>query len=86
MFLPRSCLLELVDKMDSFSAKLFGHFNYYGVSGNMAMLSSYYHQACRIVFKWLNRRSQRKSYDWHGINNLLNASQVPRPRIIGYWS
>ena len=77
---------DMVDIMDGLSAKLLGHFNYYGVSGNMDMLKSYYSQALRIVFKWLNRRSQRKSYNWNGFNELLKQFMIPQPRIIGYWS
>lgn len=77
---------DMVDIMDGLSAKLLGHFNYYGVSGNMDMLKSYYSQARRIVFKWLNRRSQRKSYNWNGFNELLKQFKIPQPRIIGYWS
>jgi len=78
--------LDLADIIGSFGAKLLGHFNYYGVSGNIDMLKSFYHHACHIVFKWLNRRSQRKSYNWHGFEELLKQFHVPRPRIIGYWS
>jgi len=52
----------------------------------MDMLKSYHSQALRIVFKWLNRRSQRKSYNWNGFNELLKQFRIPRPRIIGYWS
>jgi len=77
---------DMVDIMDGLSAKLLGHFNYYGVSGNMEMLKSYYSQALRIVFKWLNRRSQRKSYNWNGFSELLKQFRIPQPRIIGYWS
>jgi RNA-directed DNA polymerase len=67
-------------------AKLQGHFNYYGVSGNIDMLDSFYRQACRIVFKWLNRRSQRKSCNWRGFGEMLEHYRIPRPRIIGYWN
>ena len=65
--------------------KLLGHWNYYGVSGNIGMLRIYYHHACRIMFKWLNRRSQRKSYNWHGFNEMLKHFKMPEPRIVGYW-
>ncbi len=75
----------IVDIMDTLCAKLRGYFNYYGVSGNGKMLKSYYRQTCLIVFKWLNRRSQRKSYNWHGFSELLKEFSVPQPRIIGYW-
>jgi len=77
---------DTVDIMEKLRAKLLGHFNYYGVSGNMDMLSSFYNLARRIVFKWLNRRSQRKSYNWRGFAELLEQFKIPRPRIIGYWS
>jgi group II intron reverse transcriptase/maturase len=66
--------------------KLQGHWNYYGVCGNYEMLSRYYHQVLKIVYKWLNRRSQRKSCNWHGFQEMLRHFKVPRPRIIGYWN
>lgn len=77
---------DMVVIMESLRSKLLGHFNYYGVSGNMAMLSSFYNLTRRIVFKWLNRRSQRKSYNWRGFAELLEQFKIPRPRIIGYWN
>ena len=66
--------------------KLLGHWNYYGVSGNIGMLRVYYNQVCKIVFKWLNRRSQRKSCNWHGFNEMLKHFKMPQPRIVGYWN
>ena len=72
--------------MEKLRTKLQGHFNYYGVSGNMEMLKSFFHNACRIVFKWLNRRSQRKSCNWSGFKEMLKFFKIPQPRIIGYWS
>lgn len=71
--------------MEAFKSKLQGHFNYYGVSGNMEMLSSFYHHALNIVFKWLNRRSQKKSCNWWGFTEMLKQFRIPQPRIIGYW-
>jgi RNA-directed DNA polymerase len=66
--------------------KLQGHWNYYGVSGNYDMLRSYYQQVLMMIYKWLNRRSQRKSCNWPGFQEMLKHFRVPRPRIIGYWS
>jgi len=71
--------------MIRFGQKLLGHFNYYGVSGNAEMLKQFYQQSCRIVFKWLNRRTQRKSCNWAGFGEMLIHFKVPQPRIIGYW-
>ena len=72
--------------MEKMRAKLQGHFNYYGVSGNYGKVQSFYHEVCGIVFKWLNRRSQRKSCNWKGYEEMLKQFRIPRPRIIGYWN
>ena len=65
--------------------KLQGHWNYYGVSGTYEMLSKFHRQAIRMIFKWLNRRTQKKSCNWAGFKEMLTHFKVPRPRIIGYW-
>jgi hypothetical protein len=39
-----------------------------------------------IVFKWLNRRSQHKSCNWRGFQEMLEHFRIPRPRIISYWN
>jgi 8-oxo-dGTP pyrophosphatase MutT (NUDIX family) len=36
-----------------------------------------------ILFKWLNRRSQRRSYNWQGFDELLEHYKIERPRIVG---
>jgi RNA-directed DNA polymerase len=61
--------------------KLQGYYNYYGVSGNYASLQQFFEEAMQILRKWLNRRSQRKSYSWEGFRALIEHFQVPRPRI-----
>lgn len=71
--------------MQKLREKLQGYWNYYGVSGNGRMLRLYYYQVCRIMFKWLNRRSQRKSCNWSGFNEMLKYFKIPLPRIVGYW-
>ena len=62
-------------------AKLRGHYQYYGVSGNMASLRRFYNTTLRLVFKWLNRRSQRKSFNWRGFYEYLKRYPLPTPRI-----
>jgi RNA-directed DNA polymerase len=52
-------------------AKLLGHYQYYGVSGNMRGIARFYRIAIRLVLKWLNRRSQRKSFSWDGFLTYL---------------
>ena len=41
----------------TFTAKLRGHVNYYGVSHNAKSVEKFLREAKKIVFKWLNRRS-----------------------------
>ena len=54
------CKMGTFDILGKLRQKLQGHWNYYGVSGNIEMLSRYYWKVSRIMFKWLNRRSQRR--------------------------
>jgi len=62
-------------------AKLRGHFEYYGVSGNFQAIKRYYSLALRLVHKWLNRRSQKKSMSWSKLYNYLNLYPLPKPKI-----
>ncbi len=63
------------------SKKLLGHWNYYGVYYNSDSLWEFYRQACRVVFKELNRRSQRRSYSWDRFKAMLARYAIPKPRI-----
>ena len=64
------------------SRHLRGHYNYFGVSGNHRSINAYGYHAARILFKWLNRRSQRGSITWKRFWELLKDGLLPRPRII----
>jgi group II intron reverse transcriptase/maturase len=44
--------------------KLVGHLNYYGITDNAEMCNAFRTQFTRLLFKWLNRQSQRRSYTW----------------------
>jgi RNA-directed DNA polymerase len=67
--------------MRTVSSKLRGYWNYYGVQGNMKSLSQVYHECKKLLFKWLNRRSQRRSYTWEGFIDMLEHYRIPRPCI-----
>ncbi len=75
----RHCKLSWIFRI--LRAKFRGYWNYYGVIGNSASLQSFFYLAQRILFKWLNRRSQRRSYTWKGFADLFLFFQVPSPRI-----
>jgi len=62
-------------------AKLTGHYNYFGISGNMRCLRQFYNRVISTVFKWINRRSQRKSMTWEMFLQYLQWNPLPTPRI-----
>lgn len=62
-------------------AKLEGHFRYYGVSGNSQSIRIYKYLTVRLVFKWMNRRSQKKSKDWSAFSMYLKHHMLPKPQI-----
>jgi group II intron reverse transcriptase/maturase len=64
-----------------FCAKLEGHIRYYGVSHNIRAVRTFCQLAQRILFKWLNRRSQRRSFTWKKFQLYLALHPAPRSRI-----
>lgn len=62
-------------------AKLAGHYRYYGVSGNYPSIRRFHQRAMYLVRKWLNRRSQKKSYTEKGFYQFLEYYPLPKPKI-----
>jgi len=62
-------------------SKIRGHFQYYGVSGNMMWLKKFYSIVVRLVKKWLNRRSQKRKYNWKKYGEYLLRHPLPLPKI-----
>jgi RNA-directed DNA polymerase len=62
-------------------ARIQGHLNYYAITDNSRMCETYHYWFTRTTFKWLNRRSQRLSYNWEEFNQMLRAINWPTPRI-----
>jgi group II intron reverse transcriptase/maturase len=60
---------------------LLGHRAYYGIAGNAKSLKEYFHQVERVLYRWLNRRSQRRSFTWERYCQWLQ-SWYPRPQIV----
>ena len=66
----------------TFIAKLRGHINYYGVSHNANNVAKFLYEAKKIVFKWLNRRSQRKSFTWEQFEKYIKTHALPTVKIV----
>jgi RNA-directed DNA polymerase len=58
-----------------------GHISYFGVSGNSRSVNTYVFHVERLLYRWLNRRSQRRSFDWPRYHAWLRT-WLPRPRIV----
>lgn len=44
------------------NAKLRGHYQYYGVTDNTREVKAFLYITKKLLYKWLNRRSQKRSY------------------------
>jgi RNA-directed DNA polymerase len=74
---------KLPDLFHRLNAKLRGYYNYYGVHGNYPSLREFFDQVLWLLWRQLNQRSQRKSYNWKGFKELIEDFQIERPRIVG---
>ena len=61
--------------------KLVGTYNYYAVSGNSESVGRLYREVSKLVYKWLNRRSQRKSFSWEKFKLFLKKYPIVKPKI-----
>jgi group II intron reverse transcriptase/maturase len=62
-------------------ARVIGHLSYYAITDNLERCSYYVYRATRILFKWLNRKSQRKAYTWESFIQALAWVGWPEPRV-----
>lgn len=62
-------------------AKLIGHYNYFGINGNFRSLRQFYNKVVWLCFKWLNRRSQKRSMNYERYLKHLQWNPLPEPRI-----
>ena len=70
------------EQVQLLNSKLRGYKNYYGVSGNSASLDEFFYHVRRIHQRWLNQRSQRRSYTWAAYNELMCQLRLEQPRIV----
>ena len=74
--------MRLEEMFKIVNAKLRGHYQYYGVTDNTKAVKNFLLQTKWLLFKWLNRRSQRKSYTLDTFyNGLLRTFPLMEPSI-----
>jgi group II intron reverse transcriptase/maturase len=74
-------MFEIKEWWKILAAKLRGHYEYYGISGNYASLRAYYRETGKLVYKWINRRSQKKSMNYEQFTQYLKRFPLPKPEI-----
>lgn len=74
--------LPVGDLIKKLNQKLRGHHQYYGVTDNLKRIKSFTNIAKWTMFKWLNRRSQKRSYTIQTFfNGLLRTFPIIEPTI-----
>jgi group II intron reverse transcriptase/maturase len=63
-------------------SRLQGHYNYFGVNGNLKSLACLLYHARRAWYKWLSRRSQRTRWTWERFLDFLQVFPLPNPRVV----
>ena len=81
-WIKRARSLKLRELLTALRRKLQGYWNYYGVLGNSMMTSKFQYAVHHLLFKWLNRRSQRRSMTWSCFTRRLPDWKLPPPRVI----
>jgi RNA-directed DNA polymerase len=74
--------LRLREQHKQLAAKVRGHYQYYGVTGNLRALERFRYEVERAWRKWLDRRSRRARMDWSRFQLLLRRYPLPAPTIV----
>ncbi|MBU3109807.1 GIY-YIG nuclease family protein [Clostridium gasigenes] len=81
VWLKANRILPLTMLMKKLKMKLAGYFRYYGITDNSRDIENFRYLVRRLTFKWLNRRSQKKSYTWIRFDRMFKNFEVPKAKI-----
>jgi len=65
--------------LEKLTQMLRGHYNYFGVVGNNDDVYAVYFHVVGKLYKWLNRRSGRKSVTWARLKRVMAYRNFPKP-------
>lgn len=69
------------DVMKKLCLKLLGYYRYYSITDNLPTVDNFQDKVRRMLFKWFNRRSQRKTFNWVKYVLFLKQYPLPRPKV-----
>ena len=72
---------RLNQSMPALKRKLAGFRNYFGLPDNSRSVNDIYNFVLHALYKWLNRRSQRRSFNWQGFKEMLRYFQIQPLRV-----
>ena len=67
--------------MPQLRRKMVGYRNYFGFPDNSLSLARVNSHILLCLFKWLNRRSQKRSFNWQGFKDMLRYFQIKPMRV-----
>ena len=75
-------IFDILVLWERFNIRVSGHIQYFGVSHNYSAVNKFTLGARKLAFKWLNRRSQRKSFTWEEFKNFIKVYPTPRAKVV----
>ena len=73
IWLKKNRHMPVREMMRKLNVKILGTMRYYGITDNRRSMSNLLNEIKKLLFKWLNRRSQRRSFDWGKFNLFLSG-------------
>ena len=73
--------LNIHDIVKRLRRSLNGYFNYYCITDNSQGVRNFVDKMKRLLFKWMNKRSQRKSFNFDKFNLFMRKYPLPTPKI-----
>ena len=72
---------KLLDFFKRVNQILVGYYHYYGITDNYRSLNLMKYRVKGMIYYWLNRRSQKRSYTWAEFHDLLRHFPLAEPKI-----
>ena len=80
-WIKKNRTLKVTVLIDKINTKLIGHYRYYGITDNGRMIRQFQHEIKMLLYLWLNRRGQRKSYTWGRFDRFMKYHPLVKPKI-----
>lgn len=73
--------LDIKVLIEKLRRSLVGYYNYYCITDNTGTVSNFQDKIRYFIFKWLNRRSQKRSFNWDKFVLFMKKYPLPKPTV-----